>query len=442
MTRTEGVLNRNPSFIATSREQNKTFFVKRAVTMDALSEVAAREMAEIVGFKGLIPDNTVSRDVNLLSTAENQTLLLSEATMKEAVDSCLAERNLEPDAQEVKPGAQKVVSKFISHMLAVHYKLQAQKGHLPNLLYTQAHVETATDGLKWFQDLTTPLQRTQNRAKQLLNSIDSTSFEDNFLLQIVLGTQDANPGNTLFVDAIDLTGQNVKKMHSIDNERIMPEDNYNITKFIPVANGTTVTERPIANVFPMRLWLAGLPQAEVPFSRDCIIKTLRTLDPTRLLAYHRHKKLFTPAAVGAQQERVEQIRSLFEAELKKPMITLTPRALFLTFVNNHPSYGFLKDQLKTSDFLTFLALGQIPTDAELSLWRHPLQYFPIWMKLVEMGTNQTQGQQRAFSDESFASSFAPKAMFFCIAANNKQAELQLKPGLDMLEETSQRLKMG
>lgn len=438
----ESSLNRNPSFIATSPDQNRTLFVKRTATMDALSEVAAREMAEIVGFGGLIPQNTLSKNVDLHINEQSQSLLLSEAAMKTAIDDKRKAFVQEPS--NLTPGALKVVSKFISHMQAVHYKLQAQKDKLPTLLYTQEHVRTATDGQKWFTALATNDEQNQNSARELLNSIDQASFQDNFLLQIVLGAQDANPGNTLFVDAINSENQAVKKMHSIDNERIMPEDNYNITKFIPVINGSdmsTLTERPIENVFPMRLWLAGLPQADVPFSKDTIIKRLGTLDPSRLLAYHRHKKLFTPAAVGAQQERVEQIRSLFKAELKKPVITLTPKTLFLTFVNNHPSYGFLKDQLKTSDFITFIGLGQIPADAEVSLCRHPRQYFPIYLKLIEMLSNELKGNLHQFSDDSFTSPYAPKAIFFILALANKQSETAMKTGLDILEETSQRLKM-
>lgn len=169
------------------------------------------------------------------------------------------------------------------------------------------------------------------------------------LLLPVLGSQDANPGNTLFSDAAN----DAVVLHSIDHERIMPEDNYNVTKKILIGIDTTnLGEKNIENVFPIRLWLAGLPQANVPFTKEIMEQALSSLSPKRLLAYHDQKKLFSSAAVGAQLDRVLLIKELFEAEVKKSKITLTPKELFLKLINNHPTYLFLKDELQLSDFST------------------------------------------------------------------------------------------
>jgi len=221
----------------------------------------------------------------------------------------------------------------------------------------------------------------------------------------------------------------------------MPENNYNMTKLIPMGQDlASLEERPIKNVFPMRIWLAGLPQADVPFSRATMMGLLKTLNPERLIEYHGQKKLFTAAAVGAQLERVQVIRSAFKAACKQDEVTLTPKALFGMFINNHPSYGFLKDERGLSDFSTYLLLGQIPEGADMNLFRHPLQYFQIYARLIEMTVNVQQGQ-RPMSDESFATSSAPYALFYNQACGLKKVtEVANKPGLDIIEESSVSLQ--
>ncbi len=218
---------------------------------------------------------------------------------------------------------------------------------------------------------------------------------------------------------------------------MMPENNYNVTKKIPIGNGAIIEERDIKDVFPIRLWLAGLPQAEVAFSRETLNKMLKSLDPTRLAAYHSQKKLFSGAAVGAQLDRVELMRDLFEQEVKKDTITLTPKALFLKFVDNHPSYSFLKG-LKLSDFNTFMLLGQVPEGADWSIIRHPLKTYSMWGRVIEMSINAQQGLA-PFSRETFATSAAPHMIFFQTAAVQKLVEGENQAGLDIIEEVSTQL---
>ena len=159
-----------------------------------------------------------------------------------------------------------------------------------------------------------------------------------------------------------------------------------------------------------------------------------------MLAYHHQKKLFSPAAVGAQLERILLIKSVFEAEIKKSKITLTPKELFLKLINNHPTYMFLKNELQLSDLHTFMLLGQVPEGADMSLLRHPLQWFPMLGMVIEAQQNEQQGRP-SFSEGSFKSSHAHNLKFFSIASISKRSDTANKAGLDILTETAKQLSL-
>jgi hypothetical protein len=449
-------------------QDNKTdsVFMKEAAVMDALSEVAAREMAELMGFEGLIPNSNVTgmqafeRKIatpeaeaeltpgellsnNLLPrpptpiTPRPEPLEVGDLSMisKNAIDRGLrymTHRLIAPGKSE---GVRRVFEKLIFNIKTAGYRRLLQQGTLSELLFVSNSVPDSKDGMTFFQELMGGIDAKLAESRALLDSIDQFSFEQHFLLHLLLGSQDANISNTLFTTENLADGTQKTALHSIDHERIMPDDNYNITKKIPIQNGQPpAVEREIENVFPIRLWLAGLPHAIIPFSKLTILKTLRCFDSNRLLAYHQQKKLFSPAAVGAQIERIQLIRAAFEAELKKPTITLTPRALFLKFVSNHPSYDFLKNRMDLSDFSTFSLLGQVPEDADWSVLRHPQQTLPMWGKLFEHAKHEVDvkrdpalaNAKRPFSDESFNSPYAPRLMFFSMAAAQKAAENDVK----------------
>lgn len=446
------IFSRNPAVKAISTSNQ--LYVKTVVAKDGLSEVAAREMAEILGFGGLIPSNTIA-GTNVLHGHKNQSsrpntgLVLSRQKIRELID----ERRKESPEKDIKnsPKVQNAVAKFVFNLKTAAYRTKAQKEKQFKLLHVQKLMPNAVDGTQVyiqlfnepvvlpgqfvFGGLTESQKREQRaQAKKTVQKISIPSFQENFLLHIILGSQDANPGNTLFIrdenDSVIL--------HSIDHERIMPEDNYNITKKIPLANGAnleSIIEKDIENVFPVRLWLAGLPQANVPFTKAVIEKALNSLNPKRLLAYHDQKKLFSPAAVGAQLERILLIKNVFEEEIKKSQITLTPKQLFLKLINNHPTYIFLKKELQLSELSTFMLLGQIPEGADLSLLRHPLQWFSMMEMLVEARQNELHGLP-SFSEESFKSSHAHHALFFKLSSQQKIVEGANKAGLDILREVS------
>lgn len=446
---------RNPAIKATS--QSNQLYVKTASARNALSEVAAREMAEILGFRGLIPSNTIARmevlydHENRLSTP-NAGLVLS----RQKISALIEERK--KTSQDIKNslGVQNAVAKFIFNLKTAAYRTKAQKEEQLKLLHVQKLMPNVIDGLQIYlqlfnepvvlpgqpvpNGLTVSQKRDQRaQAEKIIRKINLHSFQENFLLHLILGSQDANPGNTLFTDG----SNNDVVLHSIDHELIMPEDNYNITKRIPLGNGknpVNIVEKDIKNVFPIRLWLAGLPQADAPFTKEMIEKTLNSLNPERLLAYHRQKKLFSPAAVGAQLERILLIKKAFEEEIKKSKITLTPKELFLKLINNHPTYIFLKNELKLSNFHVFVLLGQIPEGADMSLLRHPLQWFPMLKKLLEATQNEQQGRP-SFSSESFQSPHAHHLQFFSLANISKMTDTTNQAGLKFLTETSDRLRL-
>lgn len=446
---------RNSAIKATS--ESNQLYVKTVAAKDGLSEVAAREMAEILGFEGLIPSNTIA-ETNVLHDHENEpsipntNLILSRQKIRELID----ERREESPEKNIKnsPGVQNAVAKSVFNLKTAAYRTKAQKEEQFKLLHVQKLMPNAVDGIQVYTQLfnepivlpgqhvlgglTESQKREQRaRAKKIVQKISLPSFQENFLLHLILGSQDANPGNTLFTEGPN----DIAVLHSIDHERIMPEDNYNVTKKIPIGNGrNSIVEKEIKNVFPIRLWLAGLPQADIPFTKEIIEKALDSLNLERLLAYHRQKKLFSPKAVGAQLERILLIKNVFEEEIKKSKITLTPKELFLKLINNHPTYVFLKNELQLSDFHTFVLLGLVPEGADMSLLRHPLQWFPMLGMVIEARQNQQQGQP-LFSEESFKSSHAHHVQFFSIATTSKMSDMANKAGLDILTETANQLSV-
>lgn len=388
-------VNRNEIFEASSllSAANKQLFIKRMAAKNGLIEIAAREMAELMRFFHIIPLNSITIDQDLPVRVENNELAYSRERLRLVV---AGELGLPLD--QVAPGVYNVVHKFL-----YNYKTDRLRKILNNnpdlkLIYTQEKIANAQSGLELEQGLFEPEDGNQDdylKARQDLQSIDLYSFQENFLLQILLGAQDCNPGNTLFV-ATD-TGKT--RLYSVDNESIMPDDNYNVTKLIPIRNEESGEEIEIdfKDVFPFRLWLAGLPHAEVPFKRVIVLKMLLALDEERLLAYHQHKKLFSPAAIGAQLERVKLIKALFIAEAKKDKPTLTPRALFLKFVNNHPTYDLLKNN-GLSDYNVFCMLGFISEGADLRPLIHPLRKLKIGIQAKKLESSLAEEEAESFSE--------------------------------------------
>lgn len=449
-----GLPQRNAGFQV--RGETDQLYVKEIQAEDGLSEVAAREMAEILGFKDLIPNNTLATKEALPAVGKptpSKGFIRSQETIQSYIDG---ENDKRDENNKIKntPAVQAAVAKFIFNLKTAVYRNKVQQGQKIQLLHAQKLVPDAIDGAALVSQMSgfsrdvavkfieaqsrgepimepQPDPSEQKKAIETIKKINFKSFQKNFLLQLILGSQDANPGNTLLSD----TSEGIF-LHSIDHERIMPEDNYNVTKKIPFAipgeNGAQ-PELEVENLFPIRLWLAGLPQANLPFTRDLIEEMLNSLCPQRLLAYHQQKKLYSAKAIGAQLDRILLIKNCFEEEMKKSEISLTPKALFLKLINNHPTYTFLKEESGLSDLHTFMLLGQIPEAADLSLLRHPLEYFPIIKAQVKMTLNMMNGED-PMTRTDFESSAVRNLLFFSQVEIVKHETLGMAPILEEAEQ--------
>ena len=82
-----------------------------------------------------------------------------------------------------------------------------------------------------------------------------------------------------------------------------------------------------------------------------------------------------------------------------------------------------------------MLLGQIPEGADMSILRHPLQWFIMMRMAMEALKNEQQGRP-SFSEESFKSSHAHHVVFFALTIKQKREEEANKAGLDILSEAS------
>lgn len=409
-SRIESDLNRNELFI----DSNLKFFAKKAAAKDALSEIAAREMASIIGFGDVIPVNALAKNIEQMEVVRSADLLLSRHAIRTEISRLKMERTV---PIKNNAGVQNAVARFILNLKTAVFRTKANRNELGKVLYIQSFIPAQFNGLTWYDAFCSiPYPDLDLPIKKIFERIDPSSFEKNFLLHLILGSQDANAGNTLLVTD-PMNPKASTKLYAIDHERIMPEDNYNMTKSIPIQD---IGERPFENIFPIRLWLAGLPQAERPFSRAFMAYTLMSLKPEKLLAYHQQKKLFSSAAVGAQLDRILTIRQSFSEALKNNA-SLTPKALFLQFVNHHPTYVFLKKQLKLSDFWVFGNLGYISEGADWSFLRHPMQAVQM-----EKWDNEAQARQNQdlppFSKAFYESKAGRNLLLFNIAQQCKSLD--------------------
>ncbi|MGC2595316.1 MAG: hypothetical protein WA347_03450 [Rhabdochlamydiaceae bacterium] len=126
------------------------------------------------------------------------------------------------------------------------------------------------------------------------------------LLGMIKGSMDCSSGNTL-VEYYPGLGR-VVNFWDFDDERSMPTHQ---------------------NFHDIRLWQLGLPQCAQPFDRATL---LLFSDPSLLKKLRKQQTSphISKEAYHAQHQRMRQIIALFQQELRKKVITLTPRNLFFT----------------------------------------------------------------------------------------------------------------
>lgn len=130
------------------------------------------------------------------------------------------------------------------------------------------------------------------------------------LLGILKGSMDCSSGNTF----IHYEKGRVVNFWDFDDERSCPEQN---------------------NWWSFRLWQLGLPQSAEPFDRATL---LLFIDKTFLKRFKRH------TGYEAQLDRFVRMVKLFEEELDKETIVLTPRDLFFQLFGGREHYDYVKKQ--------------------------------------------------------------------------------------------------
>jgi len=128
MTQRDSTMNRNPAFV----EATHGLFMKQAAPMDVLSEVAAQDMADLVGLTRIIPKSTLAKNPDSMS---NLTSNKGTIHSREAISKLIAAdpRNLKNTAIK-----QDLVGKFLFNLRAASYKTQAKEGRLSKLLLIQS----------------------------------------------------------------------------------------------------------------------------------------------------------------------------------------------------------------------------------------------------------------------------------------------------------------
>lgn len=145
------------------------------------------------------------------------------------------------------------------------------------------------------------------------------------ILGILKGSMDGATGNTF----IDYKGR-VVNFWDFDDEKSMPEKN---------------------DWWSFRLWQLGLPQSAVPFDRATLL-----LFADQALIGRLKKHSILPH--GAQEDRFVRMARLFQEELEKEEITLTPRDLFFSLFGgrghyDHVKEGFNNDGIRISSIELF-----------------------------------------------------------------------------------------
>jgi hypothetical protein len=140
------------------------------------------------------------------------------------------------------------------------------------------------------------------------------------LLGIIKGSMDCSSGNTLveYNPSLD----SVVNFWDFDDERSMPLTNH---------------------FWELRMWQMGLPQSAEPFDRAVL---LMFLDPClkEKLKKQQSSLQIPKTAYQAQLDRLDKLTQIFQEELTKPSITLTPRELFFKMFGGQEEFNEVKSR--------------------------------------------------------------------------------------------------
>lgn len=164
-----------------------------------------------------------------------------------------------------------------------------------------------------------------------LKSAPKTLVHFSALLGILKGSMDCSSGNNLI--EFEASKAEVVNFWDMDDERSMPTHN---------------------DFWHIRLWQMGLPQCAQPFDKaflllfsdESLVKKLKQLQNSPQISH---------SAYQAQIQRLITTIDLFNSELQKSTITLTPRELFFTLFDGREHYNYTKK--KFNDDKTYSSDG-------------------------------------------------------------------------------------
>jgi hypothetical protein len=110
-----------------------------------------------------------------------------------------------------------------------------------------------------------------------------------------------------------------------------------------------------------RMWILGLPQAQKPFDRACLLALTHPSFSALLTAYHVKAALqgeLHPDTLTAQKERFEKLQQMSRDELAKTEITATPRDFFFSIFGGRELYWLAKEK----QFPDIVAFTQVVSD--------------------------------------------------------------------------------
>ncbi len=154
----------------------------------------------------------------------------------------------------------------------------------------------------------------------LLKSAPKIAAHLYVLLGIIKGSKDCSVGNTLAT--IDPATNTILNFLDFDDERSM---------------STT------RNFWELRMWQLGLPQCAQPFDRSTLL-LFSDQGLLKKLKTQQSSTTISREAYQAQHDSLNRIIHLFQEELKKEVITLTPRELFFTLFGGQQEFYRIKKE--------------------------------------------------------------------------------------------------
>ena len=161
------------------------------------------------------------------------------------------------------------------------------------------------------------------RAGEKLKQMPKVLVHLHCILGLVKGTGDGHPGNTMVRCAQD---GSIQSIHEFDDERTLMDNNEHRS---------------------FRMYQFGLPQAMQPFDRTTLMLFSEDKLLRQICAYNRsdRKQMVNKSSYEAQEKRVAKMIQLFQEELRKEQITLTPQELFFKMLGGRDSYFYWTKQM-------------------------------------------------------------------------------------------------